>query len=59
MQEIKLSPEAEFSILAFAMRVKNLTHQQALVELVQLYSAMVAKEALYKAMMAQSLGLKT
>jgi hypothetical protein len=59
MQEIKLSPEEEFSILAFAMRGKHLSHQQALVELVQLYSAMVMKEALYKAMLVQNLGLKT
>lgn len=58
MQEIKLSPEQEFSIVSFAVHVKSLTHQQALIELVQLYSAMVMKEALYKAMLVQNLGLK-
>lgn len=58
MQEIKLSPEQEFSIVSFAVCVKSLSHQQALVELVQLYSAMVIKEALYKQLLKQSLGVQ-
>ncbi|HEY9824360.1 MAG TPA: NblA/ycf18 family protein [Stenomitos sp.] len=53
----ELSLEQQFNVRAFAEQVKDLTQEQAQSFLVDMYRQMVVKEALYKSLLKQQMGI--
>lgn len=57
MNSIKLSIEQEFNLQAFNLHAQSLTRGEAIDILVQLYRQNVVKDAMYKEMLMEQLGV--
>lgn len=56
LEQVELSLEQQFNILAFQQKVQPLTREQAQQLCVDLYRQMIIKESMWKSMLGQNWG---
>jgi Phycobilisome degradation protein nblA len=54
---IELTTEQQFSIRAFQLQIQDMTQEQALSFMVELYTQMILKEAYYKDLLKHQWGI--